>query len=74
MAGLEARDRTASAAFHDRARPIIGRTLTRLLGLRDPDYEDLAQVALYELVDTISRFRDECPLDAWLSLITARVV
>jgi RNA polymerase sigma-70 factor, ECF subfamily len=74
LAGLEARDRAASAAFYDRARPIIDRTLARLLGVRDPEYEDLAQIALYELVDTISRFRDECPLDAWLSLITARVV
>lgn len=74
LAGLEARDRPASAAFYDRARPIVDRTLARLLGARDPDYEDLAQIALYELVDTISRFRDECPLDAWLSLITARVV
>lgn len=74
LAGLEARDRAASAAFYDRARPIIDRTLARLLGVRDPEYEDLAQIALYELIDTISRFRDECPLDAWLSLITARVV
>jgi RNA polymerase sigma factor (sigma-70 family) len=74
LAGLVARERAASAAFYERARPIIDRTLTRLLGARDPEYEDLAQIALYELVDTISRFRDECPLDAWLSLITARVV
>jgi RNA polymerase sigma-70 factor, ECF subfamily len=74
LVGLEARDRSASAAFYDRARPIIDRTLTRLLGARDPEYEDVAQIALYELVDTIARFRDECPLDAWLSLVIARVV
>jgi RNA polymerase sigma-70 factor (ECF subfamily) len=55
-------------------RPIVDRTLLRLLGSADPDYEDLAQVALFELVDTIQRFRRDCPLDAWLSLVTARVV
>jgi RNA polymerase sigma-70 factor (ECF subfamily) len=74
LAGLGRRDRNASLAFYDRARPIVDRTLCRLLGAGDPDYEDLAQAALYELVDTIGRFRGECPLDAWLSVVTARVV
>jgi RNA polymerase sigma-70 factor (ECF subfamily) len=54
-------------------RPTIERTLSRLLGARDPEYEDVAQIALYELVVTSSRFRGECPLDAWVSLVTARV-
>jgi RNA polymerase sigma-70 factor (ECF subfamily) len=74
LSGLERRDAKASLAFYDRARPIVDRTLSRLLGARDPDYEDLAQAALYELVGTIGRFRGECPLDAWLSIVTARVV
>ncbi len=34
----------------------------------------MAQTALYELVSSIGRFRGECPLDAWLSVVTARVV
>jgi RNA polymerase sigma-70 factor (ECF subfamily) len=74
LAGLERRDRDASLLFYERARPIVDRTLCRLLGARDPDYEDLAQVALYELVSTLEQFRRECPLDAWLSIVTARVV
>lgn len=72
LAGLKARDSSLSAAFYDRVRPIVDRTLGRLLGNRDNDYEDVAQRALFELVDTIDRFRGECPLDAWVSIVTAR--
>jgi len=72
LAGLKARDRSMSAAFYDRARPIVDRTLTRLLGAHDRDYEDVGQRALFELVDTIDRFRGECPLNAWISIVTAR--
>jgi RNA polymerase sigma-70 factor (ECF subfamily) len=73
LAGLKARDTTLCNAFYARARPLIDRTLTRLLGTRDSDYEDVAQRALFELVDTIDRFRGECPFDAWISIVTARV-
>jgi RNA polymerase sigma-70 factor (ECF subfamily) len=72
LAGLRARDASLSSAFYDRVRPIVDRTLGRLLGTRDNDYEDVAQRALFELVDTIDRFRGECPLDAWISIVTAR--
>ena len=72
LAGLKARDPSLSDAFYTRVRPVLDRTLTRLLGTRDNDYEDVAQRALFELVDTIDRFRGECPLDAWVSIVTAR--
>lgn len=73
IAGLKARDRSLSAAFYDRVRPIVDRTLTRLLGSRDRDYEDVAQRALFEIVETIDRFRGECPLNAWISIVAARM-
>jgi len=73
LSGLKARDPSASAAFYARVRPILDRTLARLLGARDSEYEDVAQRALYELVSTIDRFRGECPLEAWASIVTARV-
>jgi RNA polymerase sigma factor (sigma-70 family) len=72
LTGLERRDSTASARFYDRVRPIIDRTLVRLLGAADPDYEDVVQVALYQMVAGVSRFRRECPLEAWASVVTAR--
>lgn len=72
LAGLKARDPTLSGAFYTRVRPALDRTLTRLLGARDNDYEDVAQRALFELVCTIDRFRGECPLDAWVSIVAAR--
>jgi RNA polymerase sigma-70 factor, ECF subfamily len=74
LARLKAHDPSISSALYERVRPIIDRTLTRLLGPRDADYEDLVQVALLEVVTTIERFRGECPLDAWLSILTARVI
>ena len=72
LAGLKARDASLSNAFYARVRPIVDRTLVRLLGTRDNDYEDVAQKALFELVSTIDRFRGDCPLDAWISIVTAR--
>lgn len=73
LAGLRARNAELSGAFYDRVRPIVDRTLGRLLGTSDQEYEDIAQRALYELVDTIDHFRGECPLDAWISIVTGRV-
>jgi RNA polymerase sigma-70 factor (ECF subfamily) len=74
LRALRTNDPTIAEALYTRARPIVDRTLTRLLGARDPDYEDVVQLALLEIVTTVDRFRGECPLDAWLSILTARVV
>jgi RNA polymerase sigma-70 factor (ECF subfamily) len=67
-------DPSAAGALHDRARPLVVRTVARLLGRSDWDCEDLVQQALIELVTTIDRFRGDCPLDGWISMISARVV
>jgi len=72
LAGLQERDPSACAAFYQRVRPMIDRVLCRLLGPGDVDYEDVAQVALFEIVENTHRFRGECPLDAWLGIVTAR--
>lgn len=74
LAGVKRGDPAVSSAFYERLRPALDRTLVRLLGANDPEYEDTAQIALYELVSTLHRFRGECPLDAWVSIVTARVV
>lgn len=74
LAALRARDPGAATALHDRVRPQVDRTIRRLLGRSDPDAEDLAQVAMIEIVYTIGRFRGDCSLDSWTSTLTARVV
>ena len=74
VAALREGDTRVAAAFHDRVRPCIDRTLMRLLGRRDVDHDDLAQRALIELFTTIGSYRGECSLDSWTATLAARVV
>ncbi|MDP9001997.1 MAG: hypothetical protein M3O46_18030, partial [Myxococcota bacterium] len=74
LAAVRAGDPSASTALHDRVRPQIGRTICRLLPLEDVDHDDIAQLAMIELVSTIGKYRGDCALDSWTSTITARVV
>jgi RNA polymerase sigma-70 factor (ECF subfamily) len=74
VAALRAGDPTAAGSFHDRARPIVDRTIFRVLGRRDRDHDDLAQNALIELIHSVDRFRGECPLDGWIATVTAHTV
>jgi len=55
-------------------RPQVDRTLRRLLGGHHQDHDDLAQLALIEIVTSIHRFRGESSLDGWTSRVTAHVV
>jgi RNA polymerase sigma-70 factor (ECF subfamily) len=74
LAALRSGDVGAATALHDRSRPQVDRTIRRLLGPGDSDHEDIAQLALIELVSTIDRYRGECSLDSWTSTITAHAV
>jgi RNA polymerase sigma-70 factor, ECF subfamily len=73
LTALKNGDVGAATALHDRVRPQVDRTIRRLIG-RDMDHDDLAQLAMIEIVWTIERFRGDCSLDSWTSTVTAHVV
>ena len=74
LAAVREGDSSSAAAFHDRVRSQVDRTISRLLGRRDNDHEDIAQLALIELIYTIDKYRGECSLDTWTATITAHIV
>jgi RNA polymerase sigma-70 factor (ECF subfamily) len=74
IAGLVDGDPTAASAFYDRARPVVDRAILRVLGRRDRDHEDLAQLSMIELIRSIDRYRGECALDGWISTVAAHTV
>ena len=63
-----------AGAFHDRTRPVVEKTVHRLLGSSDSDYDDLVQVAMIELIRSLGRFRGECSLDTWTATVTSNMV
>lgn len=67
-------DPSAATALYRRVRPIVDMTLARLLGRKDSRYEDLAHIAMIELVRSFAGFRGECSLDTWTSRVTAHTV
>lgn len=64
----------AMAALYERVRPAIERTLSRLLGIHDADYDDMLQNSLIELVRSLPRYRGTGPLAAFAAVLAARVV
>lgn len=63
-----------AGAFHDRIRPIVERTVHRLLGSSDNDSDDLIQISLIELLRSLYRFRGECSLDTWATTVASNLV
>jgi RNA polymerase sigma-70 factor (ECF subfamily) len=74
LAGLRRGDPAVANAFYLRVRPIVARTVRRLLGRLDQDCADLVQVALIQLIEAIPRYRGECPLDGWVASVSANVI
>jgi RNA polymerase sigma-70 factor (ECF subfamily) len=74
LAGLRRGDDGIAADFYWRVKPVVDRTVRRLLGRLDSDGEDIVQVALVQLIESLPSYRGECPLDAWVSAVSANVV
>ena len=74
IAAVRSGDPFGATALYHRARPQVDRTLVRVLGGRDREHEDFAQIALIELVQSLGAFRGDCSLDTWISRISARTV
>ena len=63
-----------AAAFCQRVWRTVDRTVRRLLGHDDSEYDDLVQLSIVELIRSVGTFRGEGSLDAWVSAVTAHVV
>ena len=63
-----------AAAFCQRVWRPVDRTVRRLLGREDSEYEDLVQLAIIELIRSVGGYRGEGSLDTWVSAVTAHVV
>jgi RNA polymerase sigma-70 factor (ECF subfamily) len=74
VAAVRSGDTSMAGAFYDRTRPVVVRTVQRLLGASDSDVDDLAQNAMIELIHSLDRFRGECSLDTWASTIAGNLV
>lgn len=74
LAACRRGDASAARALHTRVRPVVDRAIARLLGRKDSRFEDLAQIAMIEIVQSLARFRGECSLDTWSSRVTAHAV
>ena len=69
LAAVRAGDGRAAEALYERSRPIVERTLRKLLGRSDPEHQDLFQMTMIEIVRTVDRYRGECPLDGWIATL-----
>ncbi len=74
VAGVRNGKSSMAGPFYDRTRPVVEKTVHRLLGASDSDFDDLIQVAMIELIRSLDRFRGECSLDTWAATISANVV
>jgi RNA polymerase sigma-70 factor (ECF subfamily) len=63
-----------AGAFYDRTRPVVEKSVHRLLGGADSDFDDLVQIAMIELLRSLDRYRGDCSLDTWAATIAANMV
>jgi len=74
VAAASSGDERFASALCLRVTPQIDRTIRRLLGRFDSDHEDISQLCLVEIINTIGRYRGDCTLDRWVQSVAAHVV
>ncbi len=74
LAAVRRGDPRVATDFYWRVKPVVDRTVRRLFGRADCDGEDLVQIALIQIIESLTSYRGECPLDAWVSAVAANVV
>jgi RNA polymerase sigma-70 factor (ECF subfamily) len=65
----------AASSLVDEIQPIVNAVLRRLLGSDDPEYEDIVQSSLENVIATVGagRYRGECPTSGWAAVIARNV-
>lgn len=74
VAAVRSGNSAMAGSFYDRTRPVVARTVRRLLGAHDSDFDDLVQVSMIELLHSLDRYRGECSLDTWSATVSGNVV
>jgi RNA polymerase sigma-70 factor (ECF subfamily) len=74
LAAIRSGNTAMAGTFHDRTRRVLERTVGRLLGPLDSDFDDLVQISMIELIGSLDRFRGECSLDTWATAVASRLV
>ena len=74
VAAVRSGNADMAGPFYDRTRPAVTKTVHRLAGAADSDFDDMVQIAMIELLGSLDRYRGECSLDSWAATIAAHVV
>src|ERR1700743_1638097 len=74
LAAVRGGDAVVATDFYWRIKPVVDRTVRRLFGRLDCGGEDLTSLSLVQIIESLPRYRGECPLDAWVSTVSANVV
>jgi RNA polymerase sigma-70 factor (ECF subfamily) len=72
---IEQGDRGLGNQIYDRLIRVVDSTLFKIVGKRDPDYDDLVQASFEQIVTTIARrkYAKACSLSSWAAAVTCNV-
>jgi RNA polymerase sigma-70 factor, ECF subfamily len=74
LAGVRQAEPSFADAFCRRVWPIVAQVARRLLGAADSEWEDVAQVAVMEVLGSVGRYSGQGTLDGWVRTVAAHTV